>query len=152
VPALLVVGKGHGGPANYPAGDLDNDSASRGDVGISQVKTIRVDPLAWDRLRATAEEHEAWVNEGLDLLGNAEMAADGDPTFESVARHFPAMKHPREVVGVKDHPHDIGVGQDASLQLNDASTDANRTRRVFSNLVNRLIGLAQAEHPARAGC
>jgi hypothetical protein len=33
------------------------------------------------------------------------------------------MKLPREVVGVKDHPHDIGVAADGALQLNDACND-----------------------------
>jgi hypothetical protein len=54
-----------------------------------------------------------------DLLGEAELAGAADPTFESVAAHLPAMKRPREVVGVKHHPHDIGVGPDATLELSD---------------------------------
>jgi hypothetical protein len=54
-----------------------------------------------------------------DLLGEIELARDSDPTFESVASHLPAMKRPREVVGVKYHPHDIGVGPDATLELSD---------------------------------
>jgi hypothetical protein len=54
-----------------------------------------------------------------DLLGEIELARDSDPTFESVASHLPALKRPREVVGVKHHPHDIGVGPDGTLELND---------------------------------
>jgi hypothetical protein len=54
-----------------------------------------------------------------DLLGEKELAGEADPTFESVAAHLPAMKKPREVVGVKHHPHDIGVGPDATVELSD---------------------------------
>ena len=54
-----------------------------------------------------------------DLLGELELGKEGDPTYESVASHLPAMKRPREVVGVKYHPHDIGVAPDASLELSD---------------------------------
>ena len=54
-----------------------------------------------------------------DILGDAELAAQADPSFESVASWLPAMKRPREIVGVKHHPHDIGVAPDASLELSD---------------------------------
>jgi len=54
-----------------------------------------------------------------DAVGDKELARAGDPTFESVAGYFPAMKKPREIVGVKHHPHDIGVAPDGSLELSD---------------------------------
>lgn len=54
-----------------------------------------------------------------DILGELELAKDEDPSFESVSSHLPAMKKPREVVGVKHHLHDIGIAPDASLQLSD---------------------------------
>ena len=54
-----------------------------------------------------------------DVLGGLELGKDEDPTFESVASYLPAMKKPREVVGVKYHPHDIGVAPDATLELSD---------------------------------
>lgn len=54
-----------------------------------------------------------------DLLGETELAKPGDPSFGSVASHLPALKNPREVVGVKHHPHDIGVRPDMTLELND---------------------------------
>ncbi len=54
-----------------------------------------------------------------DLLGELELNKDADPSFESVASHLPALKRPREAVGIKHHPHDIGVGPDATLELND---------------------------------
>ena len=61
-----------------------------------------------------------------DLLGALELGKDADPSFESVALYLPALKKPREVVGTKYHPHDIGVSPDATLELSDdASVPAN---------------------------
>ena len=61
-----------------------------------------------------------------DLLGELELAKTGDPTFESVASYLPALKKPREAVGVKHHPYEIGVAADAALELSeDASVPEN---------------------------
>ncbi|MGA2531409.1 MAG: hypothetical protein ABSG19_00080 [Candidatus Aminicenantales bacterium] len=54
-----------------------------------------------------------------DILGNLELAKKADPSYESVAAYLPAMKNPREVVGVRYHPHDIGIAPDGTLQLSD---------------------------------
>ncbi len=54
-----------------------------------------------------------------DVLGDALLTGKSDPGFEQVAALLPALRHPREVVGVKHHPHDIGVAPDASLELSD---------------------------------
>lgn len=58
---------------------------------------------------------------GRDLLGDEELEAPGDPSFESVSRHYPAMKGPREALGVKDGPQEIGVLPDASLVFGDTT-------------------------------
>lgn len=61
-----------------------------------------------------------------DLLGELELARTEDPSFDSVASYLPAMRKPREAVGVKHHPDEIGVAPDASLELSeDASAPAN---------------------------
>jgi hypothetical protein len=54
-----------------------------------------------------------------DILGEAELARPDDPSFASVAGLLPAMKKSREIVGVKYHPHDIGVAPDGALELSD---------------------------------
>lgn len=123
IPQLLIVGKGHGGPAGYAAADLNNDYATPGESGASLVRNVTVVALDWDKLRATAEERKTWDADGRDLPGEKELAAADDPSFESVVQYHPPMKHPREAVGVKDHPHDIGIAPDGSLQLSD---DINR--------------------------
>lgn len=125
-PSLLIVGKGHGGPAGYGNADLNNDYKEPGEMGRSLVRDVAVTPLEWGQLRATAPEREAWDAEGHDPAGEEQLAAVDDPTFESVCKYFPAMKWPREVVGVKDHPHDIGVAFDGALQLNDACYDGKQ--------------------------
>jgi hypothetical protein len=66
-----------------------------------------------------------------DLLGELELGKEGDPTFESVASRLPALKKPREVVGVKYHPHDIGVAPDASLELSDDASVAENPKAYF---------------------
>ncbi len=130
-PTRLIVGKGHGGPAGYTAPDLDNDYASPGAMGTSRVKDVRVTAVKWAQLRATAAERAAWDEQLLDGPGEKELADDDDPTLESVSRWFPPMKLPREIVGVKDHPHDIGVAADGALQLTDDITDPKATIAFF---------------------
>ena len=61
----------------------------------------------------------AAAESGTDRLGENELAAAQDPSFASVAKHFQPMKFPREVVGVPDGPHEIGVQTDGSLQYDD---------------------------------
>ncbi|MGZ5438860.1 MAG: hypothetical protein ACXWFJ_03340, partial [Candidatus Aminicenantales bacterium] len=61
-----------------------------------------------------------------DLLGELELGTTADPTFESVASYLPGLKKPREAVGVKHHPYEIGVAPDATLELSeDASAPEN---------------------------
>ncbi|HSQ79104.1 MAG TPA: hypothetical protein VLN41_00785, partial [Candidatus Bathyarchaeia archaeon] len=61
-----------------------------------------------------------------DLIGLQELAKAEDPSFDSVAAYLPAMKKPREAVGVKHHPAEIGIAPDASLEISeDASVAAN---------------------------
>lgn len=116
-PALLIVGKGFGdGSEDYPAPDLDNNYRDPGKPTCSMMRDLRVVATGPTRLHMKPEEHQAM---NTDRLGEQELAKPGDPTFESVSAYLPAMKRPREIVGVKDHPHDIGVAWDGSLQLTD---------------------------------
>src|SRR5512143_2676392 len=59
-----------------------------------------------------------------DLLGALELRKTEDPSFESVAAYLPALAKPREAVGVKHHPHEIGVRPDGALELNDDASEA----------------------------
>jgi hypothetical protein len=131
-PTRFMAGKGYGSgaaPAAKPY--LQNDFRDAGPVTTSQIRDLRVERTDYSALRATAAERQQWDRQLHDLIGEQELAADTDPSFESVARHFPAMKYPREVVGIKDHPHDIGVAFDGTLQLNDAVADPNQPVAFF---------------------
>lgn len=130
-PIKLILGKGHGGPAQYPKHDLNNDYADKGSEGVSWVREVTVSELPREKLRMTAEERRTLQAGFVDTVGEQELAKDQDPDFESVARHFPPMQHPREVTGVKDHPYDIGIAEDATLQLNDSATDRGATIAYF---------------------
>jgi hypothetical protein len=91
-------------------------------AGAQQVirfRDLRIEPLEKARINATRSELKQFAERERDLVGEQELASKDDPTFESVSRHFPAINWSREVVGVKDHPHDIGVAPDGSLQLSD---------------------------------
>lgn len=52
---------------------------------------------------------------GADLLGEKELAAGRDPSFESISSYFPAMKKPREVIGVKEHRDEFIIMPDARV-------------------------------------
>lgn len=131
LPQLLVLGKGFGGPAAYPAADLNNDFADRGPMGVSLIGNVSVEPLDLPHIRQTAEERKERETAMLDTAGLEELARDQDPCYDTVSKHFPAMKRPREVVGVKDHPHFFGVAHDGTLQINDDVTRAGQPCAFF---------------------
>jgi hypothetical protein len=54
------------------------------------------------------------LNALTDILGQ-EVTAQGEPSFDRVARYFPAMKRPRVTIGVRYHPDQFGVGWDGGL-------------------------------------
>lgn len=119
-PALLVIGKGFGGAAGFPAPDLNNNYKDLGEQMSSQIGKVRVERLPIERAMETRQEREQRTANLRDVAGEEELANETDPTFDSVARHFPPLKLSREVIGVKDHPNAIGVAADGALQLNDA--------------------------------
>ena len=123
-PERLAVGKGYGrGQPPYPAPHLANDYADRGEMVVSAVLEASWGSTPADRAALTNAEKTALAREGRDAVGEAVLALPGDPTFARVARHMPAMRRPREVVGVPWAPHDIGVDTDGRLQLGDDILD-----------------------------
>jgi hypothetical protein len=117
-PASLVVGKGYGrGAAPYANPELDNDYQDRGPRVTSEIADIRVEETPADRLLLTEDEKTTIIEAGLDPVGKIELRGTADPTFESVAKYYPAMKFPRETVGVPEHPIDISIDHLGRLQL-----------------------------------
>ncbi len=66
-----------------------------------------------------------------DILGDMELSKKEDPSYESVAAHLPGMKKPREAVGVRFHPHEIGIAPDGTLQLSDDADGAGAQTAFF---------------------
>jgi len=89
------------------------------EFGTNEIRDLRVESLPKTALYATDAERHQLATQERDLAGEAELASENDPSFASVSRHFPGMKWPREIVGVKDHPFDIGIAPDGSMQLSD---------------------------------
>ena len=54
------------------------------------------------------------LNSETDVLGQ-EVLAQGEPTFEKVARYFPHMLQTRVPISVKDHPDEFIVAFDGTL-------------------------------------
>ncbi|HOB72984.1 MAG TPA: hypothetical protein PKG54_00525 [Phycisphaerae bacterium] len=130
VPATLAIGRGVE-TRIFPHPDPFIDPPAPEVVGVSQVRDLQVMPVESGRAHASAEERAAWEAEERDILGEQEMASPGDPAFESVSRHFPAFRWPREAIGVKDHPLAIGVAHDGALQFTEDSARYLHSRGFF---------------------
>jgi len=119
-PTLLALGRGHSrghSGGRFRAPDLDNDHANPARSTTAMFRDLVVAATPPGRVRMTVAEREAMDRCGRDRLGENELARGAEPTFESVARHFPPMRLPREVVGVKDGPEEIGILPDGAVQF-----------------------------------
>lgn len=115
----LAVGKGFGRNIEpYAHPDLQNDYADKGERVVSRIADIRVENTPANLLKLTNEERKTIQQSDLDPVGLIELQGKADPTFESVAGHYPPMKYPKETVGVPEHPIDISVDHLGRLQLN----------------------------------
>ena len=63
------------------------------------------------------------IPRGPDVVGQAELAAAHDPTFESVARHFPMLAAPREALGVLESAREFVVTRYGEIELNNHQMD-----------------------------
>lgn len=123
-PSLLIVGKGYSrGEEPYAAPDLDNNYSEPGGPGVSWIDEVRLEETPAARRQASPKERAAWSAADRDALGEMELARPGEPSFETVARYLPPLKHPREVVSVPAHPHDVGVREDGRLEFTDDLND-----------------------------
>jgi hypothetical protein len=116
VPALLIIGEDAESKTFPPPNPWINPPATNA-LNVCQVREVNVTALGGKALVASATERRTLEAEERDVFGEQELATREDPTFESVSRHYPPLKWSREVVGVKDHPFDVGVAADGSLQI-----------------------------------
>jgi hypothetical protein len=86
---------------------------------VSELSNFSIQETAAERRQLSGLERKELDQPGIDYLGQMEVSGPRDPTFASVSQHFPGMKFYREAIGIKDHPQDIGVGFDGSLEFND---------------------------------
>jgi hypothetical protein len=119
-PKWIVIGKG------FPAGLNAIESGAVEPPPLARTKSILrrifIQTTPPEILSLTGVEKKLLSDPLTDWLGLEEIQAAGDPTFESVSSHYPPMKFPREVIGLKDHSQDIGVPFDGSLQLQNFHT------------------------------
>jgi hypothetical protein len=106
-PALLAVGRSYES-ATHPFDDA-NDAKSTSGKSTAGVSEVRVEATPKSALTMSDAERAALKDERIDKASLALLAGNADPTFETVAKFYPAFTHPREVVGVPDHPLEIGV-------------------------------------------
>ena len=71
-------------------------------------------------LTASNEAPKAW---GSDPVAEKELAAGRDPSFASVSSHYPAMKYPREVIGVKEHRDEFIILPDGRVNFMPTRSD-----------------------------
>jgi len=70
-----------------------------------------------------AASHGAPPAWGSDPVAEKELAAGRDPSFASVSRHYPAMRHPREVIGVKEHRDEFIILPDGRVNFMPVRSD-----------------------------
>lgn len=118
-PTTLVVGKGYGRGADpYAKSDLDNDYSDRGPKVTSQISDISVEQTPAALANMTAAERTKLAEVDLDPVGTIELKGKADTSYEKMIKYYPAMKYPKEAVGVPEHPVDIAVDHLGRLQLN----------------------------------
>jgi hypothetical protein len=106
-------------PAKSAAEDFAFCATDMGAEVVSELSQISIIETPVERQRLSDLEKEEMDGPGIDPLGMKEISGPQDPTFASVSQYFPDMKFYREAIGIKDHPQDIGVGFDGSLEFKD---------------------------------
>jgi len=111
VPAQLMAGKGYFEAGKYPNPQLKNNDADPGPVNKAALRNVKVRPVSPQDLKQAAAPGEHFR----DTYGEAELQKSGDPTFDSVASHWPPLLYPRDAIGVADHPEEFAVQPDGVI-------------------------------------
>jgi hypothetical protein len=85
--------------------------------------------------RQFGPDAERALKSNTDVLGE-EVLASGEPSFSRVDHYFPAMKRPRVIVGVKEHPEFIGVACDGTLEIGSVHPGQSRRMQISFHLGN----------------
>lgn len=116
-PSHLIVGKGFGGMEGYPNPLLKNDYKELGEAGVSLADDVSVFETSSGKRESNAKERAGWNYALQDGLGKLFLRQPGGPTFEAIASVLPGIRYSRETVGVPEHPFDIGVEADGTIQV-----------------------------------
>jgi len=92
-------------------------------------------------LAASNGAPRAWA---ADPVAEKELAAGRDPSFASVSSHYPAMQHPREVIGVKAHRDEFIIMPDGRVNFMPSRDDHWRGHTP-ANSGNAFFALGEAD-------
>jgi hypothetical protein len=104
---------------NKPFADADALMSVQGDAirYNGRVAELRVEPTPAGETTLGDAELQALRQPRVEVVNGLLAKNDDDPTYEAVVDHYPPMVSPREVVGVPDHPLDIGVDRLGRLDV-----------------------------------
>jgi hypothetical protein len=114
-PKLIAAGK-YAEPEDKPFANEINYSREDGRIS-GHLWELKVEPTPQSVANLTeaelAEVRKPYVEPVNALL----QTTDADPTFEEVAKYYPAMKFPREILGVPNHPLAIGIDWEGRIDV-----------------------------------
>jgi hypothetical protein len=73
------------------------------------IDDVRIEPTPEDALTLTAAQLQAVRHPAPEPVNALLQQSEDDPTYEKIVGYYPPFRSPREIVGVADHPLDIGV-------------------------------------------
>lgn len=95
-------------------------------LSVAALGTLALCPAGFAQMRFApmhvSPEGQRALNSQQDVLGR-EVLAQGEPSFENVARYFSPMLRPRVPISVKEHPDEFIVTFDGSLLVGAEEID-----------------------------
>jgi hypothetical protein len=114
-PSLIAAGRYYD-KDDKPFADEPATQAAGEKIG-GRILALRVKLTPQDKLNLTDAELDKIRKPYVEPVGALLSESKDDPTFEQVASYYPAMKYPREIVGVPRHPLAIGVDWSGRLDV-----------------------------------
>lgn len=106
-PKLIVAGK-YAEPEDKPFANEKSYSSEDGRMA-GHIWALKVEQLPESAANLTPAELVEMRKPYVEPVNALLQKTDNDPSFEAVAGYYPAMKFPREILGVPNHPLAIGI-------------------------------------------
>ncbi len=106
----------------YGSEDKPYGAQKSSELASGAIREVRVEVTPAKELKLSPTELEAVRNPKGEPVNALLRDNNEDPTFEKIAPFYPAMRSPREVVGVPAHPLDIGIDRLGRLDVSPWST------------------------------